>query len=156
MRALNRLRQGERETSKLGSRHEKMWTLTSSSKRFSAFGLGMRKSRRPRNPQQADAGWRDDPPETDVVPVFQNADGTAPVPPTIALTPQGETIVRRLPEAQPGEPVVEPGTEFWPESADDIFAGGRLVVKLLGLKIKMFVLPGGERAIDPVAEGKKT
>src|SRR5436190_8534912 len=65
---------------------------------------------------------------------------------------QGETIVRRLPQAQSDQTLLKAAVDFRPESAHDIFAGRRLLAKFISLEIEMFIAPGRQGLFQSVMQ----
>ena len=73
-----------------------------------------------------------------------------------ALTAEREAIVRRLPEAQAGQAIVQPRIKLRPQNANDVFAGRRGCAKFLRLDIEVLVLPRPERSFDAMEQRAKT
>src|SRR6266550_4798778 len=62
--------------------------------------------------------------------------------------PQGKPIIRRLPQTQSDEPLVETTIDCWPKRADDIFACRRRISKIFGFEIQMPISPWLNRFFD--------
>src|SRR5882724_12018900 len=65
---------------------------------------------------------------------------------------QGKAIVGGLPQSQANEALLKRVIDFRPKRTHNIFAGGRVIAKFLGLEVEMFVAPRGERASQSVAQ----
>src|SRR5438132_570673 len=76
--------------------------------------------------------------------------------PTNVLRPaQRKPVIRRLPQTQSNELLIEPIINLWPERTDDIFASRRWVSKIFRFEIQMSISPWLKRFFDRFSKRNK-
>ena len=68
---------------------------------------------------------------------------------------QRKAVVRRFPQSQSNEPLVETIIDPWPKCADDIFTGRRSSSKIFRFEIQMSIPPWLKRFFDRFSKGSK-
>ena len=91
------------------------------------------------------------------VPNANGRDGARPSKksPDALCSAQRKPIIRRFPEAQPDELLIEAIVDLRPKRPHNVFPRRRRIAKLVGFEVQMSILPRGKRLCDCFSESTK-